>query len=715
MIDGLKRYLHTIILSTKGSIAIMFAIMIPMLLVFMAYYFDIVQLVAKQARLLDAVDEGTLAISSRGWGNDKHKENIETLRYYLENYLPAPEAITFTDLNVELREPIPPCMTRYHVSAGAKVKMFFHYDKFTSFPETEVIYAESKACLRGSISSFIGDFAFLIDLSSSMRCVMNITGNGLDTCKDDYREELQETAKLTKLKEVVTKMIVEIMETSNKSQFALVPFNIGVPVKLDGKNEKGGQLFGCSVAFVPKAGFDIDYAYWANKYIPPTASKIYDAVSYVDNARFDYYNDYVVENESDLDRYCTKNNPNYVEKNRGQALRSCMSDLNYTYINNPTVGSQEWYNNNSMLYNNAKFPNIYQCVDSSAMWTSCTESLLVPFVSRKLHPTFINEWEKSRNVREIASKLDPDTSSWEERKCPSKKPSCIKDEKDNREVFLQGQLLYRNIANDESVDYEKTLEMMFSEKSIITFAMPWVYRRNHIDEESTKKLRSYHWMCPSIPGGDPGLDKSGGIIKEPEGKVKMKESMPNASMSHYLIDLTRFCGTNRFIKGKNLGPCDSTKVDLKVIEDINVVRGVRTDTITGLLRAVPVVAKQSGNNFKSIIIVSDGADNVNLALSDKMLNQYKICDRIRDGFKKLNNEVGLYMIFTYSKDSTSNDDDDKDINKHIALWTSCVGKDNFYYADTFEKLQKAINDILGKTTSSQQFEMASFIPDDTNN
>lgn len=709
MIDDLKRYLHTIILSTKGSIAIMFAIMVPMLLVFMAYYFDIVQLVAKQARLLDAVDEGTLAISSRGWGNDKYKENIETLTYYLENYLPAPEAITFTDLHVELRDPIPPCMTRYHVSAGAKVKMFFHYDGFTSFPETKTVYAESKACLRGSVSSFIGDFAFLIDLSSSMRCVMS-DNNTYNSCQDET-DEIQPTAKLTKLKEVVTKMIVEIMETSDKSKFALVPFNIGVPVKLNGKNEKGGELIGCSVAFVPKAGFDIDYAYWANKYIPPTAAKIYDAVSFVDNARFDYYNNYVVDKESDLDRYCTQNDPNHVEKNRGQALRSCMSDINYTYVNDPKEGSQEWYNNNSMLYNNASFPNIYQCVDSSVAWTSCTESLLLPFISRKLHPTFLKEWEKSRDIREIAAKINPDMSYYEEHKCPSKHKNvpCIVA---GPEDYQTRQLLYRNIANDESVDYEKTLEMMFTDKSIVTFAMPWVYRRNYDDtSEVTKRLRPYHWMCPSIAGGDLGI---GGIVPADKGMANMKETMPNASISHYLIDLTRFCGTNKFIKGKSLGQCDSNKVDLKVIEDITVGRGVRTDTITGLLRAVPVVANKGENNFKSIIIVSDGADNVNLTLSDKMLNQYKICDRIRDGFKKLNKEVGLYMIFTYSPDTTSNDDDEEDIKKHVALWTSCVGKDNFYYANTIDKLQKAINDILGKTTNSQQFEMASFIPDDTN-
>lgn len=704
MIGGLKRYFHTFILSTKGSIAIMFVFMIPMFFAFIAYYFDSVQLSAKEARLADAVDEGTLAISSRGWGKDKNKENVDTVNLYLHNYLP--EAKRFTNIKVDQNDPNSECMNRYRVSANAEIKMLFHYDNIPSFSLTEWVSANSKACLRGSKASFVGDFAFLIDLSSSMRCVMSASSQ-FKSCKDNaVGTELEETAKLTKLKEVVTQMIVEIMENSEQSEFALVPFNIGVPVKLNGKNERGGELFGCSVAFTPKADFDIDYGYWANKYIPPDTKSISEAVSAVDNARFTYYNNYVIDKPSDLDRYCTQNDPSLVQKNKGQALRSCMSDLSYNYVKDAKVGSQEWYNNNTMLYYDGNNDNIYRCVDSSADWATCVESLLTPAVSRKLHPTFTSEWKRARDVRQTASKLDPDMSEYEKRKCtPTNKRNCWSM---TEQEYRNRHLLYRNIANDESVDYEKTLEDMFKKTSIRTFAMPWVYRQNYVDTDlSTKTLRPYHWMCPSIPGGDSGSGSS--QLPESVGMPKMKETMPYASMNHYLIDLTRFCGTNRFTK-KSLGACDGTKVDLKVIEGISVGNGVRTDTITGLLRTVPVIA-ESKNNFKSIIIVSDGADNVNLTLSDKMLNQYKICDRIRDGFKKLNYEVGLYMIFTYTPEANTGKEDEE-IAKHIALWTNCVGEDNFYYANTIDKLQTAIKDILKKTSTKQPSEMASFVYDD---
>lgn len=677
MIDGLKQYLHTFMLSTKGSIAIMFVLMIPMLFVFMAYYFDSVQLVAKQARLSDAVDEGTLAISSRGWGDDKHKENIDTVKRYLTSYLP--EAKSFRDIEVKLHDPANSCMTRYYVTAKAEINMAFHYNKFPSFDSTEFVSANSKACLRSSKMSFVGDFAFLIDLSSSMRCNMRPGSR----CGDE--NGISNDAKIEKLKDVVTNMIVEIMGSSEKSKFALVPFNVGVPIKLNGKNERGGALIGCTVAFTPKPEFDIDYAYWANKYIPPEARTLDEAVSFVDNARFEYYDSYVVDNVSELDHYCTQNDPNNVEENKGQASRSCMSNINYTYVNAPKVGSQEWYNNNTMLYHDASFANIYQCTDSSAIWSSCVESLITPYISRRLHPTFVKEWEKARDARQIAAKLDPAPGGSAE--------------------YHDRMLLYRNIVNDESIDYEKTLQNMFDQSSVRTFAMPWVYRHNHFDDNPTKRLRPYHWMCPSIEGGDLGFDND-----EPadRGKEVMKRTMHTADITHSLIELTRFCGRNKFTE-EDLGSCDSSKVDLKEIENISVGRGVRTDTITGLLRAIPIVAN-SENNFKSIIIVSDGADNINLTLSTKMLNNYKICDRIREGFKKLNkdNEVGLYMIFTYTPSPGEGDE----IDKHVALWKNCVGDDNFYYASTVAKLQAAIKDILSKTNNKQDSEMATFIPDD---
>ena len=686
-INNLRQYLHTFMYATKGSIAVIFAMMIPVFFIFMAYYFDSVQLVAKQARLSDAVDEGTLAISSRGWGEERNQENIDILHLYLNDYLP--EAKAFSDVDVKLNDPMNGCLTRYYTKAKAEINMSFHFENWASFNPTELVAANSKACIRAETVRYVGDFAFLIDLSSSMT-------------EDMPDKEGKKQKKLDVLKNVVTNMIATIMRSSDDSKFALVPFNLGVPVKLEGTTEAGSDLFGCSVAFTPKADFDIDYAYWANKYIPPETESLSKAVNLVDNARFEYYSEYIVGNGDDdttLNDYCSENKQSGGASGFGQAPYSCVANMNRPYEKNARVGSQGWYNNNSMLYydpNLTGFINIYQCVDTSFEWASCVESMISPDVSRKIHPTFVNEWQKAMKARIVASQQDPN---------PKFIPGLTSN---SLTEFKKQALLYRNIVNDESIDYEKTLENMFNESSIKTFAMPLVYRRDHTDDnEVTKNLRPYHWMCPSIPGG---YRAAYGSEEEAEyaGKKEMRKIIRGARMNHYLVGLTRFCGSNAFLYGDALDQCDNSKTSLEVIETIDVPRNVRTDTMTGLLRAIPVIA-HSKNNFKSIIIVSDGADNVNLALSKKMLTTYQICDRIRSGFKLLNekNEVGLYMVFTSSDSLT-----DPEIIEHVQLWKDCVGENNFYLATSVDALESAIKDILNKTHISKRYEMASFISDD---
>lgn len=216
--------------SQKGGIAITFAIIIPVILAVMALYFDSVQLVGKRARLADAMNEGILAVANRGDTNET--ENVKLLTEYLKVYLQ--EANKFTDVSVKISDQNG-CAT-YTGTAKAEVITFISRFGLTGFDENVNVSYASDAC-RKKDKIINGDFVFVVDMSASM------TGK-----------------KLRELK-VILKETINTGRKSGDARFGLVPFGNGVPVKLSGNNERGGEIAGCSVLFVPNADYNIDYQY----------------------------------------------------------------------------------------------------------------------------------------------------------------------------------------------------------------------------------------------------------------------------------------------------------------------------------------------------------------------------------------------------------------------------------------------------------------------
>lgn len=640
---GRRQTLRQIALSSQGSVAVIFTLMIPMFFVFMALYFDSVQLNGKRARLADAIDEGTIAISTRGSENEGL--NRALLQRYLDSYMP--EAVSFPSVSVVIPTDGPDdCLTPFNISAQAEVEMTFYFEGMNSFNRTENVESSSRACRSKSMVT--GDFAFILDFSESMK-----------------------GARLEQLKSVLKDFVVQGSESSKQSRFAIVPFDTGVTVKLPGQNERGGPLLGCSVVFVPKPEYAIDFGYWASTHVSKKAfndNNLDHAVYVADLQRYRYYDWFVSANSADfdsiLDKHCIfdPSIPTDIKKdgnkNREGSYRySCMSDLDGTNDANP---STQEHKENSLLYAS---PSIYNCnIDADA---SCLNSRGY----RKVNPTFEQQWRAAYQVQ-----------YWTNHKT----------------------LKYFNIANEQTIDYEATMAKMFTDEAVVTFAQPWT--------SNDDRFRTYFQMCKSIPAG-----KKKGIAKY--------QPMANSYANSYLIELSdpNKAGDLRnfiFSLGGSLPPaededeigicadddCDEDDEDSGSSssgdDDMDVGKGARTDTMTGLLRSVPVVAKGK-NNFKSMIVIADGADNRNTEASNTFLDTYHVCDKIRDGLKDRGaTKVEIYFILTMSRKEAMKDSKTK---KHIERWTRCVGEENFFFAEDAQDLRDAVFQIMSQNREAATF------------
>ncbi|HID7510764.1 TPA: TadE/TadG family type IV pilus assembly protein [Enterobacter hormaechei] len=115
-----------------------------------------------------------------------------------------------------------------------------------------------------------------------------------------------------------------------------------------------------------------------------------------------------------------------------------------------------------------------------------------------------------------------------------------------------------------------------------------------------------------------------------------------------------------------------------------------TDTNSGLMRAVPLIAK-GVNPRKAIIVVSDGLDSQGpLALRDKLHKDYHICDFIKNGLlhypagTKTKN-ADIYYISLVN---------DHDGNAATQFWRdNCTGRNNAVVADNYNKILDFLKNV----------------------
>lgn len=116
-----------------------------------------------------------------------------------------------------------------------------------------------------------------------------------------------------------------------------------------------------------------------------------------------------------------------------------------------------------------------------------------------------------------------------------------------------------------------------------------------------------------------------------------------------------------------------------------------TESLWGLLRAVPLLAKGT-NERKMMFVISDGLDS-NPALRKQMMEQYDLCQVIRDGLKKYpegtpTTSASIYYISLINNSSPTE-------------WAkSCVGTGNAYTATNLNQLMAVIGSLMFQNSIS---------------
>ncbi|MGG2143511.1 TadE/TadG family type IV pilus assembly protein [Symbiopectobacterium sp. RP] len=568
----------------SGAMALPFAIMFPILLMFFSFALDGAHFQSNRARLADAMNQGVLAIAINDrcdyvadkecavrHGNKEANEKV--LRAYLNYYLPY---VTFTDngldvivsLNRDNSEKL--TSIDYNASGIATLHPIFKKYNEIGFNDDIHIRADSSA---GTVRKSMGqkniptDFVFIVDVSGSM-------GEDINGFKPDVKGGI----KYDILKDAVVNFSQTILNGNEKNTIGIVPFNIAVPVKLSKNDLFGGKEIGCS--FVGK--LKKEYAKVSNKKID-----------------FNFWY-----------------NKNFNENNKSFDQQDKVITSYYKSVVSPVLGltMEQMVNDKKWCAEISKINGSYSC-DAD------------PRANLRAHPEeFTLHYNNAKKLYTSAKK-------------------------------------YLNVVNVDTIDFDETLkdDYLFSDKSVTTYPYFNYYRNDGMFNE----------MCNG--------SVRGGVKSISESEVKKTTNFSGYSRDidapySYLIELTSNADIISQFK----------KMDLL---------GANTDSSSGLLRSLPVIAK--GNNPKKVIImVTDGEDSSGpKALTTALHKEYHICKRIKEGLlnhNKIHKTVAV-DIFFISLAKNGIDDD------NVKFWREfCVGEDNAFVVSDYLSLVNILAKISKK-------------------
>ncbi|WP_147199574.1 TadE/TadG family type IV pilus assembly protein [Pantoea sp. CCBC3-3-1] len=548
----------------KGALTPAFAIILPALVAMMAFGLDGAQALSQKARLARAVGEASLAVAAGG-KYEMSPEEITTAKqiitHYIDYYFPEKLAISHIDIASAFHEVDQDSVsyTGYDISAVIKVPILFTA-KMVSGLERNLAIGSGNVRIK-KYSSVPADYVLVVDFTNSAS-----------------------RQSFTSLKSVVNEVSEYALKNNPENKIALVPYTIGVPVKLPGKNQRGGQRVGCSLLFVPNEGYDIDYTFWGDKSINNQSTATFNQFMYtMDRGRFDFYRYYVgglyfnppTDDVLVLARWCAKNKKYGSKEGRGE----------------------------------------YSCHDGN-------------------YPD--DDIFSERSQRIIAS-----------------------ERAKARHVVLM-QYKWNSLFNDNAIDYQATLNNMFSNNAVITYPLLW-------SRSTLSTFRPFQMMCENAGGYNPALPDN---------------DLSQAAPFSWLIELT------------------NDKSELAQVENMSQA-GSWTQISSGLVRSVPVMMK-GRNKRKVFIIISRRVDYLqpNADVTEKWLKQYQLCEKIKAGIKERGetntSRVEMYFI-TYSEGVYAIPI--KQAKQWHTIWAEhCVGTNNAATADDKDELLKTIKGFMNDET-----------------
>ncbi len=520
----------------RGTIMISFAVLLPILMILVALGINSVKMFIAKAKLSDVSAEVGLIVSASSSVTDKGQyppEMKNLVTHYVQNFFPeaskTPE-VTFKFSEVSTETTTNAEYMTYHPSIKVELPFPFYHATLSEGAKNFTISA-TPLTVKKQVSRPV-DVLFIVDFSTS-----------------------QKGTKMRILKEVFRDLTNFILSSNPESKVGIVPFSSGVAVKYPETNQRGGPKAGCSVLFVPKKEWAIDYAFWGDKYVNKKYTKLSDQSYYIDDYRRKYYLDRVAKSRPALTadalngQWCRKND--VWGTNVGQTQYSCFDHRFKTLDLDGSVVAKD---------------DIY---------------------TQRAQQIIEQQYAMAFKVRER-------------------------------------QRTTKTIEHDDAIDYEATLNQMFSEEAIITFPMLWTDRENY-------SYRVYNLMCHNT------------------GWWGQFGDLSSARLYSWLIELTN--NANELHQFQNMEPQGWTA------------------TSSGLVRSVPVMMKGT-NPRKIFVVMSDGDDSTYPAkVTDRYLKQYNLCEKIRSGIIERSQthteRVDIYYV------STTNSD------KRVNYWKDyCTGEGN---------------------------------------
>lgn len=295
----------------RGGIMISFAILLPIIMILIALGLNSVKMFVAKAKLSDVSAEVGLIISAHSAVTQEGQYPPE-LKKLVVNYVKAffPDAVKVPEVTVEFSQVAnDDSKNSSYMTYQPKIELelpfpFFH--SLLSEGKKSFVIAATPFTVKKQVSRPV-DVLFVVDFSAS-----------------------QQGARIKTLKAVFSDLTDFILKSNPESKIGLVPFSTGVAVKYPETNQRGGAKAGCSVLFVPKKAWAINYSFWGDKYVNKRYTKLNEQSYQIDEYRRKYYIDRVGKSKPTIDadmvyrQWCRKNNPFGIAQ--GKAQYSCFDN-----------------------------------------------------------------------------------------------------------------------------------------------------------------------------------------------------------------------------------------------------------------------------------------------------------------------------------------------------------------------------------------------------
>lgn len=629
------KYKESFLKCASGGVVIYFAVMLPAILTCMLFSVNYVRIMGDRSLISEATNEASLAIVSIDNKNDSVKakeQNRKLALRYINYFITHKERNSDRILNENAHINIDynpkkeeyyvdynqPFETLTGVRASGESDTFVVSSKIESYGNTR----------KNGISDATFDVAFISDFSGSITCDYNDVN-----C--DKTGQIGDDSRLKYMKEAIENILHDLQGYSN-FHFALIPYDLGVPVEIDTKNPAGGDNYGCSFMYKMLSPYDsIDWNFWANKEISYLKWKklIGSNGDYIGFNYFPKYRD-KIQNDMEAGYY------NY-----------------YAQLIGPTLGI---YDDNGLVTSGLcrKRDGGGGDGDGGDGDGSQSDGEEYPqYVCGESDPTYPSDQNKPESFeRDYGYILQ--LTNWSR--------------------YVGSDHIGPTIANVKAVDVDGTIRTLFNgmDRNTITF------NRFIVPQAFTDTL--YTGMCQSVL-----FNNSIKTYKGSTSKEALKSEIKRITDGRYIRDFKPLPHLIPFSYDEN-----HNANLLNAIAKEEWLPGGGTDTMSALLRTVPVMAKGQSDN-KIMIILSDGKDNNGGDILRDQFLQKNVCDAITLGLKSKKNESDGYItkaansaVIYYIKLSpkVKGITTDEEYDREFGYWYSkCVHKEKAFLKEAQDK------------------------------